>query len=50
MPIKKSVNTPIMLGNLLDNRTALITGGSSGIGLEIAKEFARNGANHNYFR
>lgn len=45
MPIKKSVNTPIMLGNLLDNRTALITGGSSGIGLEIAKEFARNGAN-----
>jgi NAD(P)-dependent dehydrogenase (short-subunit alcohol dehydrogenase family) len=30
--------------NLLENRTALITGGTSGIGLEIAKSYLRAGA------
>ncbi len=39
------INNSIYEGNLLKSRTALITGGSSGIGLAIAKRFYENGAN-----
>lgn len=39
------VNNYIYKENLLENRTALITGGTSGIGLSIAKMFLLNGCN-----
>lgn len=39
------LNNPVMYGELLKNKTAFITGGSSGIGYAIADAFLRNGAN-----
>ena len=44
MPIKESVPTSVLYGDLLKNRTALITGGTSGIGFSIADSFVKNGA------
>ena len=39
------INNYIYDGELLNDRTALITGGTSGIGMAIAKSFIRNGCN-----
>ncbi len=44
LPIKKVINNPILYGELLKNRVALITGGTSGIGYAIANCFIKNGA------
>lgn len=41
---KEKVLIPCLQGELLLNRTALITGGSSGIGYAIAESFIKNGA------
>ncbi len=43
-PAKVSVKTPVLYGEMLKGRTALITGGTGGIGLEISRAFLRNGA------
>lgn len=42
---KIPVNVPVLFGELLTNRYALITGGNSGIGFAMAEAFLRNGAN-----
>lgn len=41
---KEKVVIPVLEGNYLKNRCALITGGSSGIGFAIAQSFVNNGA------
>lgn len=41
---KEPVCIPVFQGSLLNNRTALITGGTSGIGYSIAEAFLNNGA------
>lgn len=41
---KEKVIIPCMYGNLLENRSAMITGGGSGIGYAIARSFLLNGA------
>lgn len=43
-PIKKSIAVPVIQGELLKERVALITGGASGIGYAIAEDFIKNGA------
>ena len=43
LPKTVSVEIPVFKGNLLKEKTALIIGGSGGIGSEIAKSFVDNG-------
>ena len=42
---KVPVYIPVLEGEFLKGRMALITGGTSGIGYSIAEAFIRNGAN-----
>ena len=41
---KEAVKIPVLEGNLLQGRRAMITGGTSGIGKAVAKAFISNGA------
>lgn len=41
---KVPVNIPILYGELLKDKIAVVTGGNSGIGLAIAENFIKNGA------
>jgi 3-oxoacyl-[acyl-carrier protein] reductase len=43
-PPRRTDGAKTVTGNLLDGRTALVTGGSRGIGREIARLFAQQGA------
>lgn len=42
---KIPIYIPVIEGHYLENRTAIITGGTSGIGYSIAEIFLKNGAN-----
>ena len=42
---KTPVYVPVIYGEYLKNRTALITGGTGGIGYSVAEAFVRNGCN-----
>lgn len=44
LSIREKVVVPVYSGNLLQGRSAIITGGTSGIGYSIALAFLRNGA------
>lgn len=42
---KETTPVPVLYGELMKNKTALITGGSQGIGFALAKAVIINGGN-----